>query len=176
MLSLLLQCRNTNDGFHLNNKMNQPPDPKYGPGVANADTWTWELKPRQKRKWNQIKPHQIQHSGGDGVAHRTCLTWVLKIDRLGQMDEYKHALFFEAKDLKDKEKGKIRRYFQIRRESGGGDCGMIEEGEGDTHKICFKEKEGEESNLPPRRSQNTLVFLYHFHAWVCLFVHPEEGV
>uniref|UniRef100_G3Q5S8 Macro domain-containing protein n=1 Tax=Gasterosteus aculeatus aculeatus TaxID=481459 RepID=G3Q5S8_GASAC len=63
------------------------------------------------------------------------------------MDEYKHALFFEAKDLKDKEKGKIRRYFQIRRESGGGDCGMIEETEGDTYKICFKEKEDQERVL-----------------------------
>ncbi|XP_062416809.1 uncharacterized protein LOC134124424 [Pungitius pungitius] len=63
------------------------------------------------------------------------------------MDEYQYPLFFEAKDLKDKEKGKIRRYFQIKRESGGGDCGTIEEAEGNTYKICFKEKEDQERVL-----------------------------
>lgn len=61
------------------------------------------------------------------------------------MDEYQHELFFEAKDLTDREKEKIRRHFQKRRDSGGGDCGMIEKDRGNTYKICFKEKEGKES-------------------------------
>jgi len=59
------------------------------------------------------------------------------------MDEFKHPLFFEAKDLTDKEKDKVRRHFQKRRDSGGGDCGLIENAGGNTYTICFKEIEGE---------------------------------
>lgn len=58
------------------------------------------------------------------------------------MDENEHSLFFEAKELGDKEKEKIRRHFLKRRDSGGGDCGMIEKIGDNTYKICFKEKEG----------------------------------
>lgn len=72
---------------------------------------------------------------------------VFKLRTVGKMDEYQHALFFEAKDLKDRDKEKIRRHFQKRRDSGGGDCGMIEKAGGNTYKICFKEKEGKESHL-----------------------------
>ncbi|KAK1889991.1 Protein mono-ADP-ribosyltransferase PARP14 [Dissostichus eleginoides] len=63
------------------------------------------------------------------------------------MDEFKHPLFFEAKDLTDKEKDKVRRHFQKRRDSGGGDCGMIEKAVGNTYKICFKEIEDQERVL-----------------------------
>ncbi|XP_068584429.1 protein mono-ADP-ribosyltransferase PARP14-like [Cebidichthys violaceus] len=63
------------------------------------------------------------------------------------MDEYQHPLFFEAKDLTDREKEKVRRHFQKKRDSGGGDCGMIEKAEGNTYKICFKEKEDQERVL-----------------------------
>lgn len=42
------------------------------------------------------------------------------------MDECLHPVFFEAEELTDSEKEKIRRYFQKKRHSGGGDCGMIE--------------------------------------------------
>eukprot|EP00064_Thunnus_orientalis_P011424 superscaffoldBa00001651_g11455 len=63
------------------------------------------------------------------------------------MDEYKHSLFFEAKELTDREKEKIRRYFQKRRDSGGGECGMIEKAGDHTYKICFKEKEDQERVL-----------------------------
>lgn len=56
--------------------------------------------------------------------------------------DYKYPLFFEAKDLEDKEKAKIRRHFQKRRDSGGGECGEIEK-VGDKHyKVCFKDQEG----------------------------------
>ncbi|XP_078132752.1 protein mono-ADP-ribosyltransferase PARP14-like [Sander vitreus] len=63
------------------------------------------------------------------------------------MDEYQHALFFEASDLKDRDKEKIRRHFQKRRDSGGGDCGMIEKAGCNIYKICFKEKEDQERVL-----------------------------
>lgn len=53
-----------------------------------------------------------------------------------------HPVFFEAEELADSEKEKIRRYFQKKRHSGGGDCGMIEKVGDKTYRICFKEKEG----------------------------------
>ncbi|KAF3837194.1 hypothetical protein F7725_004658 [Dissostichus mawsoni] len=65
----------------------------------------------------------------------------------GKMDEFKHPLFFEAKDLTDKEKDKVRRHFQKRRDSGGGDCGMIEKAGGNMYTICFKEIEDQERVL-----------------------------
>ncbi|KAK5858648.1 hypothetical protein PBY51_002771 [Eleginops maclovinus] len=63
------------------------------------------------------------------------------------MDEFKHPLFFEAKDMTDREIAKVSRYFQKRRDSGGGDCGMIEKAGGNTYKICFKEIEDQERVL-----------------------------
>ncbi|XP_049425461.1 protein mono-ADP-ribosyltransferase PARP14-like [Epinephelus fuscoguttatus] len=63
------------------------------------------------------------------------------------MDEYLHPLFFEARDLTDREKEKIRRHFQKRRDSGGGDCGTVEKARGNIYKICFKEKEDQERVL-----------------------------
>ncbi|XP_035531363.1 protein mono-ADP-ribosyltransferase PARP14-like [Morone saxatilis] len=63
------------------------------------------------------------------------------------MDEYQHELFFEARDLSDREKEKVRRHFQKRRDSGGGDCGSIEKCGGQTYRICFKEKEDQERVL-----------------------------
>ncbi|XP_030609406.1 protein mono-ADP-ribosyltransferase PARP14-like [Archocentrus centrarchus] len=63
------------------------------------------------------------------------------------MDEYPHPLFFEASDFTDKEKEKVRRYFQKRRDSGGGDCGKLEKVGGRVYKICFKEKEDQERVL-----------------------------
>lgn len=61
------------------------------------------------------------------------------------MDEFQYPLFFEAKDLTDREKEKIGRYFKSKRESGGGECGMIEMSGDNICKVCFKEKEGKES-------------------------------
>ncbi|KAM8746728.1 protein mono-ADP-ribosyltransferase PARP14-like [Acanthopagrus schlegelii] len=60
------------------------------------------------------------------------------------MDEYQHPLYFEARDLTDKEERKVWRHFHKRRVSGGGDCGMIEKDGANTYKICFKEKEDQE--------------------------------
>ncbi|XP_034412586.1 protein mono-ADP-ribosyltransferase PARP14-like [Cyclopterus lumpus] len=63
------------------------------------------------------------------------------------MDEYAHPLFFEAKHLTDREKGKIRRYFQKKRDSGGGVCGEIETADGDAYKLSFMDKEDQERVL-----------------------------
>ncbi|XP_014267978.3 protein mono-ADP-ribosyltransferase PARP14 [Maylandia zebra] len=63
------------------------------------------------------------------------------------MDEYPYPLFFEATDFTDREKEKVRRYFQKRRESGGGDCGNLEKLGGSVYKICFKEKEDQDRVL-----------------------------
>ncbi|XP_053199088.1 protein mono-ADP-ribosyltransferase PARP14-like [Scomber japonicus] len=63
------------------------------------------------------------------------------------MEEYQHPLFFNAKELTDREKEKVRRHFQKRRDSGGGDCGMIEKVGDNIFKICFKEKEDQERVL-----------------------------
>ncbi|XP_041840906.1 uncharacterized protein LOC121639630 [Melanotaenia boesemani] len=63
------------------------------------------------------------------------------------MEEYQHPLFFEAKGLTDKEKERIRRYFQKKRSSGGGECGFIEKVGDTTYRINFKEKEDQERVL-----------------------------
>nr|XP_046236902.1 protein mono-ADP-ribosyltransferase PARP14-like [Scatophagus argus] len=72
------------------------------------------------------------------------------------MDECEYPLYFEAKDLTDTERGKIRRYFQKKRDSGGGDCGTIENVGGKTYKICFKEKEVQERVLQRKLHNITL--------------------
>lgn len=59
-----------------------------------------------------------------------------------KMDEFQHPLFFEAKDLTDKEREKVRRHFLKKRDSGGGECGAVEKTGGNIYKISFKEKEG----------------------------------
>ncbi|KAK2899907.1 hypothetical protein Q8A73_013036 [Channa argus] len=57
------------------------------------------------------------------------------------MDEYKYPLFFKGKQLTCGEKEKIGRYFQKKRDSGGGECRKIEKVEDDIYQICFKDKE-----------------------------------
>ncbi|XP_037832645.1 protein mono-ADP-ribosyltransferase PARP14 isoform X2 [Kryptolebias marmoratus] len=63
------------------------------------------------------------------------------------MHEYQHSLFFEASDLTDREKEKIRRHFQKRRDSGGGDCAMIEKVGNNIYRVSFKEKQDQERVL-----------------------------
>lgn len=58
------------------------------------------------------------------------------------MDEFQHPLFFEARDVTDREREKIRRHFLKKRDSGGGECGAVEKIGGNIYKISFKEKEG----------------------------------
>ncbi|XP_029943869.1 protein mono-ADP-ribosyltransferase PARP14-like [Salarias fasciatus] len=63
------------------------------------------------------------------------------------MEVYKHPLFFEARDMTNKEKEKVTRYFQIRRECGGGECGVIQKLPGNRYVIRFKDKEDQERVL-----------------------------
>ncbi|XP_072232558.1 uncharacterized protein [Leuresthes tenuis] len=72
------------------------------------------------------------------------------------MEEYQYPLFFEAEYLTDREKEKIRRHFQKKRDSGGGDCGFIEKVGGKTYRICFKEKEDRERVLA--KGKHTVCF------------------
>ncbi|KAF3837179.1 hypothetical protein F7725_004643 [Dissostichus mawsoni] len=95
---------------------------------------------------NMRVPPPVSNQGGDrydSVVDRVDNPQIIA----GKMDEFKHPLFFEAKDLTDKEKDKVRRHFQKRRDSGGGDCGMIEKAGGNMYTICFKEIEDQERVL-----------------------------
>ncbi|XP_058479514.1 protein mono-ADP-ribosyltransferase PARP14-like [Solea solea] len=63
------------------------------------------------------------------------------------MGEYQHSLFFEARELADEEKQKIWRYFQKKRDSGGGVCAALESIGDSMYKISFKEIEDQERVL-----------------------------
>lgn len=73
------------------------------------------------------------------------------------MDEYPHPLFFEARDLSKKEKGKIHLYFQKRRDSGGGDCNEIQKIGDNTYKICFRAKEGKQRQQQKKGKKSIFV-------------------
>ncbi|XP_043953298.1 protein mono-ADP-ribosyltransferase PARP14 [Gambusia affinis] len=70
------------------------------------------------------------------------------------MAEYPYPLYFEARHLTDREKEKVRRHFQKRRDSGGGDCGGIEKVGDKIYKVCFKEEEDQERVL--KRKSHTI--------------------
>ncbi|XP_076829248.1 uncharacterized protein LOC143475314 isoform X2 [Brachyhypopomus gauderio] len=63
------------------------------------------------------------------------------------MSNYKHVVFFEANNLTDGEMKKIRKYFQITRQSGGGECGEVEKLGENAYKIAFLEQTAQESVL-----------------------------
>ncbi|XP_038587302.1 protein mono-ADP-ribosyltransferase PARP14-like [Micropterus salmoides] len=63
------------------------------------------------------------------------------------MGEYQHPLL---KIWQTETKDKIRRYFQKRQDSGGGDCGTSERTGGNNYKISFKEKGDQETVLQRR--------------------------
>ncbi|XP_041726076.2 protein mono-ADP-ribosyltransferase PARP14 isoform X1 [Coregonus clupeaformis] len=53
------------------------------------------------------------------------------------MEVYKYPVFFEAHSLDSAQKEKIEKYFQVRRKSGGGDCGPINKVGDNVYKIAF---------------------------------------
>ncbi|KAM9717846.1 uncharacterized protein ACNS7B_021383 [Menidia menidia] len=63
------------------------------------------------------------------------------------MDEHPHALFFEARELTDREREKVWKHFEKRRDSGGGDCATIQKVGDGVYKVCFREKEDQERVL-----------------------------
>ncbi|KAM3590699.1 uncharacterized protein V6R79_014561 [Siganus canaliculatus] len=59
------------------------------------------------------------------------------------MTEYQYPLYFEASDLTDRERDRVRRHFQRKRVSGGGDCGPIERVGNRIYRVCFVEAEAQ---------------------------------
>ncbi|XP_070293898.1 protein mono-ADP-ribosyltransferase PARP14-like [Salvelinus sp. IW2-2015] len=53
------------------------------------------------------------------------------------MDVYKYPVFFECQTLDPPQKEKIKKYFEIRRKSGGGDCGPVESVGDQVYKVAF---------------------------------------
>ncbi|XP_042184126.1 protein mono-ADP-ribosyltransferase PARP14 isoform X2 [Oncorhynchus tshawytscha] len=53
------------------------------------------------------------------------------------MEMYKYPVFFEVHSLDPAQKEKIEKYFQVRRKSGGGDCGPIDNVGDNVYKIAF---------------------------------------
>ncbi|XP_038126371.1 uncharacterized protein LOC119773437 [Cyprinodon tularosa] len=62
----------------------------------------------------------------------------------------------KARPLTDREKERVRRYFQKRRDSGGGDCGVIETVGDNIYKVSFNEKEDQERVL--QRKTHKIIF------------------
>ncbi|KAI4886311.1 hypothetical protein NFI96_016730 [Prochilodus magdalenae] len=58
-----------------------------------------------------------------------------------------YAVFFEASNLSEDDMIRIRKYFQIRRLSGGGDCGELQKVAENTYKIAFKDQRDQERVL-----------------------------
>ncbi|XP_062372598.1 protein mono-ADP-ribosyltransferase PARP14-like [Sardina pilchardus] len=59
----------------------------------------------------------------------------------------RHAVFFQTRVLTNSEKEKIQKYFKIRRRSGGGECGPVEDNTDNTYKISFLEQEAQQRIL-----------------------------
>lgn len=57
-------------------------------------------------------------------------------------EQYQYPVFFEANDLSERDRKKIRAYFQIKRQSGGGECGEVEKRTNNIYSIAFVKKEG----------------------------------
>ncbi|XP_067308148.1 protein mono-ADP-ribosyltransferase PARP14 [Pseudorasbora parva] len=62
------------------------------------------------------------------------------------MESNEHSVFFEANDLSDVKVEQIRKYFSIRRKSGGEQCEISKVGD-NTYKISFINKEAQERVL-----------------------------
>lgn len=58
------------------------------------------------------------------------------------MDVYKYPVFFECQTLDTSQKEKIKKYFEIRRKSGGGDCGPVQSVGDNVYKIAFIDQKG----------------------------------
>ncbi|XP_071234572.1 protein mono-ADP-ribosyltransferase PARP14-like isoform X4 [Salvelinus alpinus] len=63
------------------------------------------------------------------------------------MAVYKYPVFFEVHSLDPAQKEKIEKYFQVRRKSGGGDCGRIHNVGDNVYKIAFIDRTVQERVL-----------------------------
>ncbi|KAF3697760.1 Poly [ADP-ribose] polymerase 14 [Channa argus] len=60
---------------------------------------------------------------------------------------YRYPVFFECPGLDGDQKKRIEKYFQIRRKSGGGDCGSVTNINDNVYSIAFKEIEAQQRVL-----------------------------
>ncbi|XP_029530094.1 protein mono-ADP-ribosyltransferase PARP14-like [Oncorhynchus nerka] len=63
------------------------------------------------------------------------------------MEGYKYPVFFEVPSLDPAQKEKLEKYFQVRRKSGGGDCGPIDNVGDNVYKIAFIDRTVQERVL-----------------------------
>ncbi|CDQ77735.1 unnamed protein product [Oncorhynchus mykiss] len=63
------------------------------------------------------------------------------------MEGYKYPVFFEVPSLDPAQKEKLEKYFQVRRKSGGGDCGPIHNVGDNVYKIAFIDRTVQERVL-----------------------------
>ncbi|TSN12215.1 Poly [ADP-ribose] polymerase 14 [Bagarius yarrelli] len=63
------------------------------------------------------------------------------------MSDFQYAVLFEANGLSDEDIKKIRNYFKIKRQSGGGECGEVEKVKDNTYKINFLEEAAQDRVL-----------------------------
>jgi len=57
---------------------------------------------------------------------------------------FRYEVYVECLGLEDEDKRrKVRNYFNVRRKSGGGDCGPLELSKGNVYRLAFKEEKGE---------------------------------
>ncbi|XP_062305075.1 protein mono-ADP-ribosyltransferase PARP14-like [Osmerus eperlanus] len=66
------------------------------------------------------------------------------------MDVNKYPVFFEVHNLDIDQKDRIEKYFQIRRRSGGGDCGPVEKVRDNIYKIAFHKQKDQQTVLQKR--------------------------
>lgn len=62
-------------------------------------------------------------------------------------DFYTHAVFFQCDGMGVDMLRKIKNYFQIKRKSGGGECGRVTKVDDKFYSIAFKDKDGEKINF-----------------------------
>ncbi|XP_071234568.1 protein mono-ADP-ribosyltransferase PARP14-like [Salvelinus alpinus] len=63
------------------------------------------------------------------------------------MDVYKYPVFFECQTLDTSQKNKIKKYFEIQRKSGGGDCGPVESVGDKVYRVAFIDRTVQERVL-----------------------------
>ncbi|GLD57323.1 poly [ADP-ribose] [Lates japonicus] len=71
-------------------------------------------------------------------------------------DPYPYPVFFECPSLDGEQRKKIQNYFNIRRKSGGGDCGSVTNIKDKVYSIAFKEREAQQRVL--QRCKHMLEF------------------
>ncbi|XP_051258312.1 LOW QUALITY PROTEIN: protein mono-ADP-ribosyltransferase PARP14-like [Dicentrarchus labrax] len=71
-------------------------------------------------------------------------------------DTYQYPVYFECPSLNGEQRKRTENYFQIRRRSGGGDCGFITNINDKVYSIAFKERDAQQRVL--QKSEHVLEF------------------